>query len=180
MTVERGLETTSCLRRKRITGIQSMDDSNTTMGKNPDWPQKILDAEYEGALAMFEATRNDTRDVETIIADNQQPPQFVLTKGVDAGDVGVPRKPFIPAGFCGRPYVTSIQTACVPVCPRGCCCARSISLGSDVAGVQLANLNRTETRNVVIQAGAFGEHQFTKVQFQETDGESSSERGCSG
>ena len=33
-------------------------------GKNPDWPQKILDVEYEGALAMFEVTRNDTRDVE--------------------------------------------------------------------------------------------------------------------
>ena len=60
-------------------------------GKNPDWPQKILDAEYGGALAVFEAARNDSRDVETIIADNQQPPHFVLTKGLTQVMLGAPQ-----------------------------------------------------------------------------------------
>lgn len=143
-------------------------------GKNPDWPQKILDAEYEGALAMFEATRNDTRDVETIIADNQQPPQFVLTKGLTQVMLGAPQAVY--TGGLLRATVRYFDPDRVrPGVPEDVA-ALVDQLGSDVAGVQLANLNRTETRNVVIQAGAFGEHQFTKVQFQETDGESSSER----
>ena len=143
-------------------------------GKNPDWPQKILDAEYEGALAMFEATRNDTRDVETIIADNQQPPQFVLTKGLTQVMLGAPQAVY--TGGLLRATVRYFDPdRARPGVPEDVA-ALVDQLGSDVAGVQLVNLSKTETRNVIIQAGAFGEHQFTKVQFQETDGEDSSER----
>ncbi len=143
-------------------------------GKNPDWPEKILDAEYEGALAMFETTRNDTRDVETIIADNQQPPQFVLTKGLTQVMLGAPQTVY--TGGLLRATVRYFDPdRARPGVPEDVA-ALVDQLGSDVAGVQLVNLNRTETRNVVVQAGAFGEHQFTTVQFQERDGESSSER----
>ena len=37
------------------------------------------------------------------------------------------------------------------------------SLSADGVGIQLVNLSRTETRNVIVQAGAFGEHQFTEI-----------------
>jgi hypothetical protein len=43
-------------------------------------------------------------------------------------------------------------------------------LKSDKAGIQLVNLDRTETRRLIVQAGAFGEHQFTEVRYQEGDG----------
>lgn len=143
-------------------------------GKNPDWPQKILDTEYEGALGLFEAARNDTRDVETIIADNQQPPQFVLTKGLTQVMLGAPQAVY--TGGLLRATVRYFDPdRARPGVPEDVA-ALVDKLGSDVVGIQLVNLNRTETRNVIIQAGAFGEHQFTKVQFQETDGESSSER----
>ena len=143
-------------------------------GKNPDWPQKILDAEYEGALAMFEATRNDTRDVETIIEENQQPPQFVLTKGLTQVMLGAPQAVY--TGGLLRATVRYFDPdRARPGVPEDVA-ALVDRLGSDVVGVQLVNLSRTETRNVIIQAGAFGEHQFTKVQFQETDAEGSSER----
>ena len=143
-------------------------------GKNPDWPQKILDVEYEGALAMFDKARLDTRDVETIIADNEQPSQFVLTKGLTQVMLGAPQAVY--TGGLLRATVRYFDPdRARPGVPEDVA-ALVDKLGSDVVGIQLVNLNRTETRNVIIQAGAFGEHQFTKVQFQETDGESSSER----
>ena len=143
-------------------------------GKNPDWPQKILDAEYEGALAVFEAARNDTRDVETIIADNQQPPHFVLTKGLTQVMLGAPQAVY--TGGLLRATVRYFDPdRARPGVPEDVA-ALVDKLGSDVVGVQLVNLNRTETRNVIIQAGAFGEHQFTEVQFKEVDPDGSSER----
>ncbi len=42
-------------------------------------------------------------------------------------------------------------------------------LDPNQVGLQLVNLSRTEPRNVVVQAGAFGEHQFTEIRFQEKD-----------
>ena len=143
-------------------------------GKNPDWPQKILDVEYEGALALFDAARLDTRDVETIIADNQQPPQFVLTKGLTQVMLGAPQAVY--TGGLLRATVRYFDPdRARPGIPEDVA-ALVDKLGSDVVGIQLVNLSRTETRNVIVQAGAFGEHQFTTVQFQETNGESSSER----
>ena len=143
-------------------------------GKNPDWPQKILDAEYDGVLAMFEVTRNDTRDVETIITDNQQPPQFVSTKGLTQVMLGAPQAVY--TGGLLRATVRYFDPdRARPGVPEDVA-ALVAKLESDVVGVQLVNLSRTETRNVIIQAGAFGEHQFTTVQFQETNGRSSSER----
>ena len=40
------------------------------------------------------------------------------------------------------------------------------ALHGEGAGLQLVNLHRHESRRLVVQAGAFGEHQFTTVRFQ--------------
>ena len=40
-------------------------------------------------------------------------------------------------------------------------------LEPDSVGIRLVNLSGTETRNLIVQSGAFGEHQFTKVTYAE-------------
>ena len=40
-------------------------------------------------------------------------------------------------------------------------------LGPDRVGLQLVNTHRGETRNLIVQAGAFGEHQFTQIRYHE-------------
>ena len=106
---------------------------------------------------------------QTIIADNQQPPHFVLTKGLTQVMLGAPQTVY--TGGLLRATVRYFDPdRARPGVPEDVA-ALVDKLGSDVVGVQLVNLNRTETRNVIIQAGAFGEHQFTKVQFQEVDSE---------
>jgi hypothetical protein len=44
-------------------------------------------------------------------------------------------------------------------------------LGAEEAGIRLVNLSRSETRKVIVQAGAFGEHEFTEVRYEEVDRE---------
>jgi len=60
-------------------------------GKNPDWPEKILSAEYEQAEASFNSILNETRDPKTLIADNPQPPNAVFTKGLTQVTMGSPQ-----------------------------------------------------------------------------------------
>ena len=46
-------------------------------------------------------------------------------------------------------------------------------LGPEVVGLQLVNTSRSQTRNLIVQAGAFGEHRFTQIRYHEEgrDGE---------
>ena len=44
-------------------------------------------------------------------------------------------------------------------------------LSRDRAGVRLVNLSRHETRRIVVQAGAFGEHRFSDVKYVNADGD---------
>ena len=39
-------------------------------------------------------------------------------------------------------------------------------LGPDVVGIQLVNTSRHETRRLIVQAGAFGEHRFTQLKYR--------------
>ena len=45
------------------------------------------------------------------------------------------------------------------------------SLSADSVGVQLVNTGRHASRNLILQAGAFGEHQLTQVSYDGRDGE---------
>ena len=39
-------------------------------------------------------------------------------------------------------------------------------LGPAVVGIQLVNTSRHETRRLIVQAGAFGEHRFTQLKYR--------------
>ena len=57
---------------------------------------------------------------------------------------------------CAPRYATSTRTA-----------ALVDELDADRTGIRLVNLSRSETRSLIVQAGAFGEHEFTEVGFEE-------------
>ena len=65
-------------------------------GLNPDWPEKILSAEYESALTVFETIQNDPRDREQIKAEHKNPPNPVYTKGLTQVTMGAPQ-----SVYCG-------------------------------------------------------------------------------
>lgn len=136
-------------------------------GKNPDWPEKILRAEHQVISMMTEAMNRDERDPETIIADNELPPQPVVSKGLTQVTMGAPQNVY--HGGLNRATVRYFDQdrarAGLPLDVA----ALVDSLTPKGAGVQLINLSRRETRHLIVQAGAFGEHQFTEVSFDQQD-----------
>ena len=141
----------------------------------------MLRAEYKYALAQHEAMRQDSRDFEQIVADNRWPPSYpgnpdrtdyggenadpIRTNGLTHVMLGAPRTMY-NGGLLraavryfdadnARPGLPSDVAALVD------------ELKADRAGINLVNLSSDKTRKVVVQAGAFGEHQFTELRTLE-------------
>ena len=134
-------------------------------GLNPDWPEKILSAEYRWAVEAFDKIRLDDRTVEEIITTNYFPPNPVFTKGLTQVTMGAPQSVY-NGGLLRSTVRYYDRDNARPGLPKDVA-ALVDKLGSDVVGIQLVNLSRTETRNAIVQAGAFGEHQFTVLKHRE-------------
>lgn len=135
-------------------------------GKNPGWPVRAMEADYVQVAAFIEAMERDTRTVQEVIDDNKWPPNPVIVKALVQTTMGTP----------ATLYNGGILRATVRYFDS---CERRPGLPPDVAalvdelsadgvGIQLVNTGHDETRRVTVQAGAFGEHSFNKVQFDET------------
>ena len=132
-------------------------------GKNPDWPEKILQAEYQNAQTAFETIQNETRDAQTLIADNPSSPNPVYTKGLTQVTMGAPQSVY--TGGLLRATVRYFDSdRARPGLPRDVA-ALVDKLDAERAGVHLVNLNASETRNLIVQAGAFAEHQFVELTY---------------
>ena len=133
-------------------------------GLNPDWPEKILSAEYRWAMEAFDKIRLDDRTVEEIVTTNFFPPNPVFTKGLTQVTMGAPQSVY--NGGLLRATVRYYDRDNVrPGLPKDVA-ALVDKLGADAVGIQLVNLSNTETRNAIVQAGAFGEHQFTGLKYR--------------
>ena len=137
-------------------------------GKNPNWPEKALSLQYQQALDTYQRMESDDRIVPKIIADNQQPANAVFTKVLTQVMLGSPQ--YMYHGGMLRATVRYYDADRVrPGLPPDVA-ALVDELTAESVGIQLVNTGRHETRNLIVQAGAFGEHQFTQVRYD--DGES--------
>ncbi len=157
-------------------------------GKLPDWPEKILSAEYAFAQAMMECYRQDNRDFDTIVEDNRWPPQNptvpdrkdyggenadpVRTVGLTQVMLGAPRSLY--NGGLLRATVRYFDVDRQrPGVPEDVAVLVD-EIRDDRVGIQLVNTGTSDTRNLIVQAGAFGEHTFTELRyFEEGEGENS-------
>jgi hypothetical protein len=136
-------------------------------GRNPDWPESVIRNEYDHVAKLFEAMRQDNRDLETRARDAFWPPNPGIAKGLIQVTMGTPQNIY-RGGLLraqvryfdsdrGRPGLPPDVAALVD------------SLDADGAGIRLVNLSNTATRNVIVQAGAFGEHQVTEARYSGVD-----------
>jgi len=150
-------------------------------GANPDYPEKILTESFgQVAWKMDEIRRNvllleyDSRGTERIDPNEAmltnvhehhwQTINPVTTEALVQLTLGAPQlmynggllhttlRYFDPAR--GRPGLPPDVAALVT------------KVEADRAIVQLINLSPFDTREVIVQAGSFGEHQFTRVKYQ--------------
>ncbi len=134
-------------------------------GRNPSWPEDILRAEYQLAVETLTAMRRDERDVATLIAENRSPPHAVLTKGLTQVALGAPESVY--NGGLLRATVRYFDPhRARPGLPPDVS-ALVDTLSPDRVGIQLVNTGTSATRTVIVQAGAFGEHQFTEIRYRE-------------
>lgn len=128
-------------------------------GNNPDWPEKALRADYEEVCRRMEAMRKDTRDVRRIFGDDLYPNNPVITKALAQVTMGAPQTIYNGGLLRARVryFDTERQRPGLP--PDVGALVERLEAGAAV--VQLVNLSALHSRKLTIQAGAFGEHQFT-------------------
>jgi hypothetical protein len=147
-------------------------------GHYPQWPEDTLRQEIEYVRKTIEQMREDDRDFETILSDNRWPPMPADPNARDGN--GEHANPIVMKGLTqvamgGPPtyYYGGLLRATLryfdqdrgrPGLPLDVA-AHVDELKVDLTSVQLVNLSQNNTRKLIVQAGAFGEHTFTAVRY---------------
>jgi len=138
-------------------------------GKNPDWPLESLKADYEEVMRRMNFMQNDPRDVTKIHRDDLYPNNPVITKALVQTTMGTPQT--IYNGGLLRATVRYFDVdKSLPGLPKDIA-ALVENLENDRTVVHLVNLSLIDSHRVIIQAGAFGEHSFTTLSYQDQKGD---------
>ncbi len=135
-------------------------------GKNPGWPLESLKADYQEMARRMEFMRNDPREIVDINSDDIYPNNPVIIKALQQTSMGTPQT--IYYGGLLRATVRYYDVVSKrPGLPADVS-ALVEKLQDETVAVRLVNLHPVESKELIIQAGAFGEHQFTNIHYQES------------
>ncbi len=132
-------------------------------GVNPSWPEDMMRAEYDHVVRHFQAMREDPRDLETMAHDAFWPPNPCVSKGLIEVAMGTPQNIYRGGLLRARVRYFDRDRSRAGLPPD--VGALVFKLEAESAGVHLVNLSNTERRRLIVQAGAFGEHQVTAVGY---------------
>ncbi|MEZ6048251.1 MAG: hypothetical protein R3C11_22285 [Planctomycetaceae bacterium] len=130
-------------------------------GDDPEYPTRAFQGDFASLRVKMEGMQNDPTTPDTRLSDDPMPynPAVVhnminlMLGGLHPGHKGAPL-------HCRVRYFDPIEhRAGLPEDVA----ALVTKLGKDSTELTLVNLNQTEPRTVVVQGGAYGEHQFGKV-----------------
>ncbi len=142
-------------------------------GQNPDWPLEILRADYAEVQRRMDAMRSDTRSIYTIQGDALYVNNPVITKGLQQVTMGAPQSIYNGGLLRARVRYFDADLLRPGMPPDVAALVEEIE--PEGITVQLVNIGVTHDRNVILQAGAFGEHEFTEVTTVDIDGRVKSE-----
>jgi cephalosporin-C deacetylase-like acetyl esterase len=136
-------------------------------GKNQDWPLEALKADFQEMTRRIEFMRRDPRPIAEIQGDDTYPNNPVIIKALQQTTMGTPQTIYF--GGLLRATVRYFDARNKrPGLPEDVA-ALVDGLEASHASIHLVNLNPVETRKLIVQAGAFGEHQFTEVAYVKDD-----------
>ena len=130
-------------------------------GEYPDYPTDMLKATYAETLRRLEIIRTDNSNPEDRNVHHWQQRNPVILEGLVQTMLGSPNHIYHGGLLHCRVRYFDADRKRPGVPPNVAALVDHIT--PDGFSVQLVNLHPTETRNVTLQAGAFGEHRFTSV-----------------
>ncbi|MBW4438963.1 MAG: hypothetical protein KME04_17630 [Pleurocapsa minor GSE-CHR-MK-17-07R] len=134
-------------------------------GENPDYPEQILAESYGQVARRMEKIRHDDADLREVSIHHWQEHNPVITEALVQLTLGAPQ--IIYNGgllLCQvRYYDADAQR---PGLPEDVA-ALVEKIEADHIVLHLVNLNLLESRTLVVQAGAFGEHRFLRAHYAE-------------
>jgi hypothetical protein len=132
-------------------------------GKDPGYPVSALRRDLAEMAARLEAVRRDTRPPERRLADNMMDANPAVVDTIERLMWGA-----LPPGRAGELLNARLRYF-DPVGRRAGVpddvAALVSELGDTRTVVTLVNLNRTTPRTLVVQGGAYGEHQFASAEW---------------
>ena len=141
-------------------------------GTNADWPTEILAAEYEQVCDKIDRYVNDPDNKDwgahTFLAMSP-----VLANGLAQMTMGAPFTSYNGGLLRARVRYFDVDRK-RPGLPTDVA-ALVEKLESDRTVIQLVNTGAVESRELLVQAGAYGEHDFTEVRFKEKSRDPSGE-----
>ncbi|MEQ9437669.1 MAG: hypothetical protein RIG62_01430 [Cyclobacteriaceae bacterium] len=133
-------------------------------GKNADWPLEALKADYREVMNRMHFMQHDPRDIYEIQKDDLYPNNPVITKALVQTTMGTPQSIYFGGLLRARlRYFDADRQR--PGLPEDVA-ALVEGLEAERTEVHLVNLSLTETRRLIVQAGAFGEHAFTTLSYE--------------
>ncbi len=128
-------------------------------GRNPDYPVEVLKATYAESLRRLEVIRRDRTDPAARDVHHWQQRNPVVLEGLVQTMLGGPNHVYHGGLLhCRLFYFDPARKR--PGLPPDVA-ALVDKVAADSVSVLLVNLHANEPRDVVLQAGAFGEHRFT-------------------
>ncbi|MFH1922390.1 MAG: hypothetical protein ABIP48_21215 [Planctomycetota bacterium] len=133
-------------------------------GRNPDYPVEILKATYAETLRRLEAIRNDQSRPEDRGVHHWQRHNPVVLEGLVETMLGSPNHVYHGGLLHCRLFYFDPAKKRPGLPPDVAALVDTIS--PEGVTVNLVNLDPCRPRDVLVRAGAFGEHQFTTVRHQ--------------
>ncbi|MBN1294637.1 MAG: hypothetical protein JXB48_22570 [Candidatus Latescibacteria bacterium] len=145
-------------------------------GRNPDFPEKILEANYREMLRRITVSRSieDIYSYPGLISEELAGLNPVVTKGLVFLTMGGPQAIYNGGLLQVRVRYYDADKK-HPGLPEGVA-ALVEKLTADRTVLQLVNTSALESHAVIIQAGAYGEHEFTEAIYAEYSAESNGDK----
>ena len=136
-------------------------------GKNPDYPIKTLNAAFERIRSGVEGMRKDRSTPDTRRSDGPQRYSRAATSAlVNLTMGGI--QPLWAGGllYCQLRYFDPIERR--PGLPEDTG-ALIHTIDDEKITVTLVNISQVNTHDIILQGGAYGEHQIIRVEYNETE-----------
>ena len=151
-------------------GPRSLDDRAWTRflaGECPDYPEQILQANYREVCERVKKITNDESDLTQINEHHWQERNPVLTEALVHLTTGGPQTIYWGGIAQGRVRYFDPESKRPGLPPD--VAALVTRLEPNGVDVTLVNLSVHMSRDIIIAAGSFSEHQFERVEVRESD-----------